>query len=242
MTIELVTDRLVMRSWRAADSDPFAALNADPAVMEFFPATMSREQSDAFIDRIDAGFAERGFGLWALEVAATQSFVGFTGLIPMPEGAPGAGGMEVGWRLARSAWGNGYATEAGTAALRLAFIELGFDEIWSLTAEINTPSIAVMRRLGLQHVATADHPRLPAGSRLNPHVFYRITRREWDSNHVRGAWCHKTKTAIEPKSVAAVRVVPIPRALREILVEHRGRVDDSRSEAARCSEPFRPPV
>jgi RimJ/RimL family protein N-acetyltransferase len=115
------TRRLVMRRWRASDRDPYAALNADPEVMRYFPATLDRAASDASIDRIEDLFARQGFGLWALEVAATAEFIGFTGLNPMPEGVPGAGDMEVGWRLARPAWHHGYATEAATAAVDVAF-------------------------------------------------------------------------------------------------------------------------
>jgi RimJ/RimL family protein N-acetyltransferase len=175
--IEPVTDRLLLRTWRPEDREPFAAMNADAAVMEFFPGLMSRAQSDAFADVIEDRFAAQGFGLWALELRATGKFIGFTGLNPMPDGVPGEGGMEVGWRLARQAWKHGYATEAARAALQVAFVELELPEVWSMTAPQNLPSRAVMERIGLIHVADADHPRAPA--RLNPHVFYRIRRDAW---------------------------------------------------------------
>jgi RimJ/RimL family protein N-acetyltransferase len=175
--IEPVTERLLLRAWRPEDRAPFAAMNADPAVMEFFPGLMPREQSDAFADVIEARFAAQGFGLWALELRDTGEFIGFTGLNPMPDGVPGAGGMEVGWRLARHAWKQGYATEAARAALQVAFEELELPEVWSMTAPQNLPSRAVMERIGLVHVADADHPRAPAW--LNPHVFYRIQRDAW---------------------------------------------------------------
>ncbi len=168
-----------MRAWRTADREPFAAMNADLEVMRYFPAQMTRAESDAFVDRIEGRLAGNGYGLWALEVAATGDFIGFTGLNPMPEGVPGSGGVEVGWRLARSAWGHGYATEAGRAALEVAFSALGLDEVWSLTAETNAASRAVMSRLGLSHVATQDHPALAADSPMRLHVFYRITRQEY---------------------------------------------------------------
>ena len=109
------TDRLVMRRWRDTDRDAYAALNADPEVMRYFPATLDRATSNASVDRIEELFDQQGFGLWALEVAATGEFIGFTGLNPMPDGVPGSGGMEVGWRLARHAWHQGYATEAAAA-------------------------------------------------------------------------------------------------------------------------------
>ena len=134
------TDRLIMRRWREADREPFAALNADPEVMCYFPAPLDRAASDAMVDRIEDLFLRQGFGLWALEVSATGEFIGFTGLNPMPGGVPGAGGMEVGWRLARGAWHQGYATEAAVAAVGVAFGGAGLAELWSMTAVGNQPS------------------------------------------------------------------------------------------------------
>ena len=168
---ELVTERLLMRRWRASDRDPFATMNADPEVMRYFPAPLDRAGSDAMVDRIERIFGEHGFGLWALEVRASGRFIGFTGLAPMPVGVPGEGGMEIGWRLARTAWGQGLATEAASAARDFAFDVVGLPELWSLTAVLNTPSIAVMERIGLTHVATVDHPRVPRGP-LRQHVVY----------------------------------------------------------------------
>jgi RimJ/RimL family protein N-acetyltransferase len=170
------TSRLLMRRWHDSDREPFAALNGDPETMRFFPATLDRAASDAMIDRIESGFDQRGYGLWALEVTATGEFVGFTGLNPMPDGVPGAGGLEVGWRLARHAWHHGYATEAARAALDVAFGGAGRAEIWSMTAVLNEPSQAVMRRLGLTEVARFDHPRVPDGHPLEPHVTYHLAR------------------------------------------------------------------
>jgi len=170
------TDRLVMRRWQDSDRDPFAALNADPETMRYFPATLDRADSDAMVDRIEGRFEEQGFGLWALEVSETGEFIGFTGLNPMPEGVPGAGGMEVGWRLCRQAWHHGYATEAATAALGVAFSGVGLDEVWSITAVLNEPSQAVMRRLGMAQHAFFEHPRVPAGSPVRPHVAYHLGR------------------------------------------------------------------
>ena len=103
------TARLVMRRWRDADRDAFAALNADPVVMRYLRVTLDRAASDAYLDRLEDLFGRQGFGLWALEVAGTAEFIGFTGLNPMPPGVPGEGGMEVGWRLAQRAWHHGYA-------------------------------------------------------------------------------------------------------------------------------------
>ncbi|MGD0687539.1 MAG: GNAT family N-acetyltransferase [Streptosporangiaceae bacterium] len=166
------TDRLLMRRWLDSDREPFAALNADPETMLFFPQTLDREASDRLVDLIEDRFDQQGYGLWAVQVADTGEFIGFTGLNPMPGGVPGAGGVEVGWRLDRHAWHRGYATEAARAALAVAFDGVGLDEIWSMTAVLNEPSQAVMRRLGLTEVARFDHPRISAGHPLQPHVTY----------------------------------------------------------------------
>ena len=141
----------------------------------YFPSTLSRQQSDAFVDRIESGFEARGYGLWALEVKETGEFIGYTGLAPLPDDVPGAGGTEIGWRLARHAWHHGYATEAARAAQDVAFCGAGLPEIWSITAVLNTPSQAVMRRIGLTEVARFSHPRIPEGSPLRPHVTYHRT-------------------------------------------------------------------
>jgi RimJ/RimL family protein N-acetyltransferase len=170
------TDRLVMRRWRDDDRGPYAALNADPEVMRYFPATLTRSESDASVDRIEALFERQGFGLWALEVAATSEFIGFTGLNPMPAGVPGAGGMEVGWRLAKHAWHQGYATEAATAAVGVAFDGARLDRLWSMTAILNRPSQAVMLRLGMTPYELFDHPALVPGHPLRRHIAYRLER------------------------------------------------------------------
>jgi RimJ/RimL family protein N-acetyltransferase len=170
------TARLVLRRWRDADREPCAAMNADPDVMRYFPAPLDRAASDASIDRFESLFDRQGYGLWALEVAGTGEFIGFTGLNPMPAGVPGAGGMEVGWRLARRAWQHGYATEAALAAVDVGFNGAGLDEIWSMTAILNEPSQAVMRRLGMTPYAQFEHPKIEPGHALRLHVAYRLQR------------------------------------------------------------------
>lgn len=170
------TSRLLMRRWQDSDREAFAALNADAETMRYFPSTMDRAASDAFADLIEERFANQGFGLWALEVADTGHFIGFTGLNPMPADVPGAGGFEVGWRLARHAWHHGYATEAARASLDVAFNGVGLAEIWSMTAVLNEPSQAVMRRIGLTEYTRFEHPRVPEGSPIRPHVTYHGAR------------------------------------------------------------------
>jgi RimJ/RimL family protein N-acetyltransferase len=176
---EIHTDRLLMRRWRDSDRDPFAVLNGDPETLKFFPATLDRAASDAVVDRIEGHFEQYGFGLWALEVTATGQFIGFAGLSRLPDDVPGAGGMEIGWRLVRDAWHHGYATEAARAALAVAFDGAGLAEVWSMTAVLNEPSQAVMRRIGMAEVARFDHPRIAAGDPLRPHVTYHLARAEW---------------------------------------------------------------
>jgi len=174
------TDRLLLRGWRDDDLEPFAALNADPEVMRHFPAPLARAESDALAAGIAEHLDGEGWGLWAVEVAGAGPggrgrFAGFTGLSAPGFAAPFGPAVEVGWRLARWAWGHGYATEAATAALDVGFDDLGLDEIVSFTAVPNQRSQAVMRRIGMTRDPDGDfdHPRVPAGP-LRRHVLYRI--------------------------------------------------------------------
>jgi ribosomal-protein-alanine N-acetyltransferase len=177
----LRTERLLLRGWRASDREPFAAMNADPRVMEHFPAPLTAPESDAFVRRIEDGFARHGFGLWAVEVPARRPFIGFVGLSVPSFDAHFTPAVEVGWRLDAGAWGRGYATEAAAASVAFGFEMAGLDELVSFTVPANVRSIAVMRRLGMTHDARDDfdHPRQPAGSPLRRHVLYRISREAW---------------------------------------------------------------
>ena len=177
MTV-LTTARLLMRQWREEDKAPFAELNADPLAMEHFPSTLSREDSDAFVDRMHARLDENGWGLWALELRDTGEFLGFTGLAYFADGLPFAPATEIGWRLRRQHWGHGYATEAGAAARDHAFDVLALDELVSMTAATNVASQRVMQRLGMSHDPADDfeHPRVPDGHPTKPHVLYRLRR------------------------------------------------------------------
>lgn len=171
------TERLVLREWRPADREPFAALNSDPEVMERFPAMLSRAESGALADRLSESLRRNDFGLWAVEICATGEFIGFTGLAVPTFEAHFTPAVEVGWRLARSAWGHGYATEAARAALSVAFDRLGLDQVVSFTAVGNVRSRAVMERLAMTHdpADDFDHPRLEASSPLRRHVLYRLS-------------------------------------------------------------------
>jgi RimJ/RimL family protein N-acetyltransferase len=161
---ELRTDRLLLRDWRASDLDPWAAMNADPVVREYFPGVLTREQSEASVARFQADLDRRGWGWWAVEIAATGEFIGFTGLDPVEAGMPFSG-VETGWRLARPAWGHGYATEAARAAVSHAFEGLGLAEVLAVTVAGNLRSRAVMRRLGMTYdpADDFDDPEVPEG-------------------------------------------------------------------------------
>jgi RimJ/RimL family protein N-acetyltransferase len=182
----LRTMRLVLRRWRESDRAPFAAMNTDPEVMEHFPAMLTRADSDTMIDRIEAGFAAHGFGLWAVEVAASGEFIGFTGLSVPGLDAHFMPSVEIGWRLTRSSWGHGYATEAARRALTCGFAGYGLNEVVSFTAVSNVRSQAVMRRIGMTHdpADDFDHPSLPGGHPLRRHALWRVqpprTRRRAD--------------------------------------------------------------
>jgi ribosomal-protein-alanine N-acetyltransferase len=167
-----------MRRWRDADREPFAALNADPVVMEFFPALLSRAESDAFVDRIEETFDRNGWGLWAIEVAADGTFAGYVGLWPAVFESDFTPAVEIGWRLAAACWGRGYAPEGARAALAFGFDTLGLDEIVSFTTVGNIRSQRVMQKIGMTRDPEDDfdHPNLPAGHPLRRHVLYKIAR------------------------------------------------------------------
>jgi RimJ/RimL family protein N-acetyltransferase len=181
---EIRTERLLLRRWRSEDSEPFARLNADPQVMEYFPATLSREQSDDLIERIERCFRENGFGAWAVEVRGEIPLAGFVGLWPQNDVQLAfAPAVEIGWRLNQASWGRGIATEAATAAVEFGFGELGLGEIVSFTTVENRRSRAVMERLGMTHDPAEDflHPQIPVDDPLAAHVLYRIKAPEFGS-------------------------------------------------------------
>jgi RimJ/RimL family protein N-acetyltransferase len=178
---DLGTARLRLRQWRASDREPLAALNADPRVMEFMPGCLSRAESDALARRSEEEIARQGWGFWATELRESGAFIGFVGLhVPSFE-APFTPCVEIGWRLERASWGNGFATEAARECLRFAFESLVLEEVVSFTVPLNRRSRAVMERLGMHRDALGDfdHPRLPAGHALRPHVLYRLRREDW---------------------------------------------------------------
>ena len=184
MTV-LATERLVLRPWRELDIAPFAALSADPAVMEHYPHPLTLAESEAFVARVRASWAERGFGLMAIEAPGVAAFIGYAGLsIPRWE-AHFTPCVEIGWRLAREHWGQGYAAEAASAALNHGFGALGLEEIVSFTAPANVRSWRLMQRLGMRRSPEDDfdHPNLAEGHRLRRHVLYRLQAQDWRGDH-----------------------------------------------------------
>jgi len=179
----LTTPRLLLRRWRAGDLVPFQALNADLRVMEFMPALLTAEESDAMAARIQQHFERYGFGLFAAESLADHAFLGFIGLSTPGFDAPFMPAVEIGWRLAADSWGRGLATEGASAVLSYAFSTLGIPSVVSFTVPQNLRSRRVMEKLGMVHnpADDFDHPRLPPGHPLRRHVLYRLHRQAWQA-------------------------------------------------------------
>lgn len=170
------TNRLGLRLWTAADIPPFVDMNRDANVMRYFPALLSEQETHAMVQRIQTGFANNGFGLYAVELKNTNEFIGFTGFsIPRFESffTPC---VEIGWRLKHAAWGKGYATEAAKACLHYGFNTLGFDKVYSFTAAVNTPSENVMKKAGMIKAGEFNHPLLAPDSLLCRHVLYTMQK------------------------------------------------------------------
>jgi RimJ/RimL family protein N-acetyltransferase len=186
--VHIVTSRLKLREWTDADGEPYAALNADPRVMEFFPAALTRTESGAQMAAIRAFIAERGYGLYAAEETASGRFIGFIGLSRPSFEAHFTPAVEIGWRLARETWGQGYATEGARAVVAHAFGPLGLDALVSFTAEWNRPSRRVMEKIGMTRDPAEDflHPRVPPDHKLSRHVLYRLSRTDWQATHAKG--------------------------------------------------------
>jgi RimJ/RimL family protein N-acetyltransferase len=177
---ELRTDRLLMRGWRDEDREPFAALNADLEVMRWFPSVLTRVESDAFVDRMIAAWADGELGLWAVEptVEEPRRCVGFVGFAVPRFEAHFAPCIEIGWRLERAVWGRGYAPEAARAALAYGFDVAQLDEVVSMTTVENAKSRRVMEKLGMTYdpADDFDHPRIEPGHPIERHVLYRLRR------------------------------------------------------------------
>lgn len=176
LTSHLQTQRLVLRYWRPTDRAPFAALNADLRVMEHFPAPLSATESEALADRIEAHFSDHGFGLWAVEIPGVVEFAGFIGLKRPHLPPPFEPKVEIAWRLVHAVWGRGYAQEGARAVLRHGFDSLGLEDIVSLTAATNLRSRRVMTAIGMTFAEAFEHPGVPDGHVLKPHVLFRMQK------------------------------------------------------------------
>ncbi|MBU2873355.1 GNAT family N-acetyltransferase [Marinobacter salexigens] len=179
--LEFETERLRLRQWRESDFEPFAALNADPQVMEFFPEPLGRQASNEMADKIRSLIARRSWGFWALEVKGVVPFIGFCGLHVPTASLPFSPCVEIGWRLSSAHWGKGYASEAALGSLNVAFHRLALPEIVSFTTVGNRRSRRVMERIGMNYSCEFEHPSLPEDSLLRPHVLYRLRREQWDA-------------------------------------------------------------
>lgn len=193
---DIETQRLLLRRWRPSDLEPFARMNADPRVMEFFPRSISSSESNALAARIQRHFDDNGFGLWAVEIPQLTPFAGFIGLSTPRFEAHFTPCTEVGWRLAVEYWGHGFATEGARAVLDYAFRAIQLTEVVSMTAKCNQRSRRVMERIGMKSTSNDDfdHPLIPNGDRLSRHVLYR-TRRDADEQS------HATEPAAGPVSI-----------------------------------------
>jgi len=174
--IELKTERLLLRQWQPSDLPLFATMNADTLVMEYYPKTLSRNESNALAQRFTTLISKKSWGMWAVEILEQQEFIGFVGLHQPQYPLPITDCTEIGWRLAQPHWGNGYATEAAKTVLQFAFETLELNEVYSFTSAINQRSQAVMQRLKMHNTHIHfNHPMLPKGHILSEHVLYKIT-------------------------------------------------------------------
>ena len=181
------TERLILRKWREGDREPFARMNCDPVVMEHFPAVLSREESDALVDRAEAHLERHGFGPWAAELRESREFIGYVGLVIPQFEASVTPCVEIGWRLAPQHWGKGLATEGAYALVRHGFEVQSLPELVSFTVPANLRSLRVMEKLGMARDPRDDfdHPSVPAGHPLRRHVLYRLRREDWKPMNLR---------------------------------------------------------
>jgi RimJ/RimL family protein N-acetyltransferase len=177
---DIITSRLILRSWRSSDLAPFATMGQDPEVMRYFPSLLDQAQSDAMANRCQELIEMRGWGFWAAEERSSGEFVGFIGLHVPSDALPFSPCVEVGWRLARQHWGKGLASEGARAALDFGFETIGLEEIVSFTALVNLRSQAVMERIGMERQAqTFRHPAIPDDHELAEHCLYKAGRPSW---------------------------------------------------------------
>ncbi len=174
-----------MRQWSNEDLAEMARINADPEVMKYYPKLLSRQESNAAVEKFKSLISKNGWGFWAVESIRDRSFIGLVGLHKPTYKLPFGPCVEIGWRLARSSWGQGYATEAGRECLNFAFAQLELSEVFAFASVANMKSRAVMERLDMENTqANFDHPTVPHNSPLREHVVYKIDSPNWRSNRI----------------------------------------------------------
>lgn len=182
MASYIETERLILRDWQESDLEPFAALNQDARVMDFFPSLRSYKESIDSMQKMDGHIAEHGFGPFAVSLKTTGEFIGFIGIMVVDLDVPFAPAVEIGWRLAFEYWGKGYATEGAKAVLKYGFEKVNLSEIVSFTVPANRRSRHVMEKIGMHRDPKDDfdHPKIAMGNPLRKHVLYRLSKEEWD--------------------------------------------------------------
>lgn len=168
------TERLGLRDWKASDKEPFIAMNQDPEVMEFFPSLKTAEETISLIDRLQKHIAERAYGFFAVDRLDTGEFIGFIGIVYQTFESHFTPCIEIGWRLQRAHWFNGFATEGAKACIKYAFETLNAEEVYSFTTVLNSKSEKVMRKIGMKKIGEFDHPQLAADDPLLRHILYQI--------------------------------------------------------------------
>ena len=167
------TSRLGLRNWQESDAVPFAKMNADIEVMEYFPSILTREESDQLLDRLQQHYIDFGYTYFAVDVLETGKFIGFTGFKLQTYESPFTPAVDIGWRLKKSAWGKGYATEAAQACVDVAFSRFDLAELFSICSVVNVPSEHVMKKIGMTYVQHFEHPALVDYPAIKECVVYR---------------------------------------------------------------------
>ncbi|MCE2983731.1 MAG: GNAT family N-acetyltransferase [Parachlamydia sp.] len=214
------TDRLVLRQWNSTDLEPFAALNADQRVMEYFPSVLSQKESNDLAKRISIQLEEQGWGLWAVSVPEVANFIGFIGLARPSFDAYFTPAVEVGWRLDFNYWGKGYATEGAKAVLAFGFDTLNLEEIVSFTVMQNERSRRIMEKIGMYHVSKDDFDH---STLSEDHGLYHINQQEWrHQTHIKRKYLFKPYSKIFPDLFQKEKERIAPSLTNVLAIEHIG--------------------
>lgn len=178
MNYLFTSERLGFRNWRDSDLDAFAAMNADADVMAFFPETLTREQSQKLMKRLSKHYEEKAYTYFAVDILDTGECIGFIGLVQQEYEAPFTPCVDIGWRLAKPFWGKGYATEGAKRCLKYGFETLNLEKIYAVAPSINSKSIHVMKKIGMEKSGTFIHPKLTDNKRLRECIYYLVREHE----------------------------------------------------------------